>query len=198
MRINAFSDEAAPLDCQPCKFPWNEEVTFWIYRSGRRAFAERGQAEQIAKMPKLIRFIAEKRDLTMEQMRDASLDLQAEWEAAIAEMPLPELLDQFGEDALGAMGAPDIEGIALYLVRKTEGRALVSDDSGKALGWHDTEGGAHVGTFWLMEQPDAVSAWIVTEANRIEAEFSAFMDAAAKNSPTSSAPSAEGEEVAPS
>ena len=89
--------------------------------------------------------------------------------------------------------------LALTGAAAVHGPLILADDSDRVLGWHDKAGEVkHCGLAFLQEMPDEIAAWIVNEANRIESEFAAFMDAAAKNSPTSSAPSVEGEEAAPS
>jgi hypothetical protein len=184
MRFQAFNGEQ-PLDRQRVRFPWNPDVYFNIWRSGRREYAGAGTVLQTTQFLDLLRLIARKKGITLKQAREGGVDIQAE----IDSLGLDEALGLRGDDASGA--AMDLSLIARELVHSVEGPLILADDSDEVLDWHGSEGKhEHLGTAFLEGNPDNFAQWIVAEANRIETEFQTFMAAAAGNLPASSDSSA--------
>lgn len=192
MRFQAFGSNEQPLDRQRVQFPWNPDVYFNIWRSGRREYKGAAVAVETANYLRLLRLISKRKGITLKQAREGKIDLQAE----IDELGLDEALE------LAELDGPtplNVESIARHLVHSVDGPLILADDSDDVLGWHDSvEGCEHCGAAFLEANPVNFARWVVNEAQRIEAEFQAFMDAAAKNSLASSVPVEAEEAAAPS
>ena len=184
MRIEVFED-GGPLDVQAVPFPWKPEVEFNIRRAGNRDFARASENGQPGYMA-AIRAVAKKEKLTLKQLHELT---GAEIQAKVEELEVDEAID------LTDTSPPNPAHVALHLVESI-GEGLLYSDGGQPLGWHESDGDVkHAGVYFLEQSPDQFTAWILVEAQRIETEFQKFMEAAAGNSPTTSADSEAGVEA---